>query len=70
MGNKNFESFPEAPAEDGENNKEEAEAVREGEIGTEEKVLPETPDELQEMDPEALESFKGVPEAPLEEDEA
>ena len=68
MGNKNFEQIPKTPTENEGNDMAEIEVVGEGEIGTEEKVIPEIPDETQEMDPEALESFKEVPEAPLEDE--
>ena len=69
MGNENLYPQQETPVENGENNGEEAGVVEEGEIETEEKVLMEIPDEVLEMDPEALESLKGVPEAPMEEDD-
>lgn len=55
----------EAPAENGE----EIDVVKEGDVESEETVVPEvpeTPDEGESVDPEL---FKGVPEADLEEEE-
>jgi len=65
MGHENFEPNQEIPAENGENNG--GDITIEGE----ETVIPEIPETQDEGvvgDPEEL--FKGVPEAPLEEEEA
>lgn len=66
MGHENFEPNQEISAENGEP---EIDVVKEGDVEGEETVIPEapeTPDEGEAVDPEL---FKGVPEAPLEEEE-
>ncbi len=61
----------EIPAENGENNGEEIDVVKEGDFKTEEEVAPETSGEAQqEVDQESLqEPGAGIYEAPLDENE-
>lgn len=66
MGHENFEPGQEALAENGEG---EIDVVKEGDVEGEETVVPETPETTDEGEVFDPESFKGVAEAPLEEDE-
>jgi len=71
MGHENFEN-PKSPIEQDpvENNGEEVDVVKGDELGVEEIITYEMPEEASEIDPETLGLPGEIPEAPLDENEA